>query len=186
MNDLQIRTALNAKLRAKNGESALVIEELGLCQGSVFADLAVVNGHLEGYEIKGDADSLRRLPRQRAVYSKVMARATLVVTERHLGQARRSVPSWWGILLARPAQCSLEIVAVRKSKRNPKVDPLALVQLLWRDEVFHHLQQLGRSKGLAGRPRRELWARLASELSLRRLESLVCTQIKQRGDWRSA
>lgn len=186
MNEFEIRLALTDKLRATNGTSALVIEELGLCQGSVFADLAVVNGHLEGYEIKGDADSLRRLPRQREVYSQVMSRAFLVVTERHLERARESVPPWWGLLLARPKGSSLEIVTLRRSKRNPTVDPVALVQLLWRDEVFGHLQQLGRSKGLSGRPRRELWARLASELPLRQLESLVCDQIKQRGDWRSA
>lgn len=177
--------ALNARLRARTAESAVIIEELGLCQGRVFADLAVVNGHLEGFEIKGDSDSLRRLPQQRAVYSKVMARASLVVTERHLKRARRAVPPWWGVLLARPTPSGLQIVTVREPRRNPRVDPHSLVQLLWRDEVLGHLQAMGLAKGLVGRPRRELWARLASEISLRRLEKIVCNQIKQRGDWRS-
>ena len=186
MNDFEIRLALGAKLRGRIGTAALVIEELGICQGSVFADLAVVNGQLEGYEIKGDEDSFRRLPHQSAAYSKVMARASLVVTERHLEAAHQSVPLWWGIMLACSKQRSLEIVTIRKAKRNPSVDPSSLVQLLWRDEVFTHLQKLGYSKGLSGRPRRELWARLASQLSLRQLESLVCDQIRQRGNWRSA
>lgn len=186
MRDIDIRPILGSKLRSKMGAAALMVEELGLCQGDVFVDIAVIDGRLEGYEIKSDHDSLRRFARQRAVYSKVLARASIVVTEKHMVEGRKAVPAWWGILLAQPKGTSLEIVTVRKPRKNPAVDPTALVQLLWRDEALHLLDRIGKAKGMASKPRRDVWARLSEEVSLRELQSLVCAQIKRRGDWRSA
>lgn len=54
MRDCDIRSALGSKLRSEKGAAACLVEELGLCQGDVFVDLAVVDGCLEGYEIKSD------------------------------------------------------------------------------------------------------------------------------------
>src|SRR5262249_16171803 len=138
------------------------------------------------YEIKSDHDSLRRLDRQRTIYSRVLSRVTLVLTEKHLAEARRSIPPWWGILLARLTQKSLEIVPVRKPRTNPPIDPSPLVQLLWRQEALQILTNLEKAKGLASKPRREIWARLLEECSLKELQTLVCSQIKKRGEWRSA
>ncbi len=184
--DRDIRSALGPKLRLAMGDDAVLVEELGLCQGDVFVDVAMINGHLEGYEIKSDRDSLRRLDRQSTVYSRVLARATLVVTEKHLADARKVIPRWWGILLARLTTISLEFISVRTPRRNPAIDPSALVQLLWRDEALQVLDGLGKAKGLASRPRREIWGRLLEECSLRELQTLVCSRIKGRGEWRSA
>src|SRR5690242_7332263 len=72
MRDIDIREALRAEIaRRHNGESnTLVVEELGLCQGIARVDLAVVNGSVNGYEIKSAHDTLSRLPAQSDVYSR--------------------------------------------------------------------------------------------------------------------
>jgi len=60
----------------------------------------VVNGKLHGYEIKSDADTLKRLPAQAEVYSAVFDLVTIVVGEHHLDTVRAIVPEWWGIVKA--------------------------------------------------------------------------------------
>jgi len=63
MNDAGIRRNLHCKkLRRHHVDpDTLVVDELGLKHGKCRADIAVINGHLMGYEIKSDDDSLRRL-----------------------------------------------------------------------------------------------------------------------------
>ena len=42
--------------------NTVFLEELGLCQGDARVDYAVINGAMNGYEIKSDRDKLVRLP----------------------------------------------------------------------------------------------------------------------------
>ena len=46
--------------------------------GAARVDIAVINGHIRGVEIKAEADSLERLPRQVEAYGRVVDRATLI------------------------------------------------------------------------------------------------------------
>ena len=75
----------------------IIVEELGLCRGSVRADIAVINGLMKGFEIKSDRDTLQRLLTQAMVYSRVFDTATLVTAERHVAGAMLALPPWWGI-----------------------------------------------------------------------------------------
>ncbi len=65
-----LRRALPSDLAPYLDADTLVVDELDLC-GLTRVDVAVVNGHLSGFEIKGSTDSLRRLPGQVTVYSQV-------------------------------------------------------------------------------------------------------------------
>lgn len=56
---------------------------------------------MHGYELKGDHDTLCRLPEQANAYSAIFDFVTLVVSERHLLRAIDVVPDWWGIRIAR-------------------------------------------------------------------------------------
>ena len=91
--DADIRPALRTMLLSQLGSEpdTVLVEELGLCRGQVRVDIAVVNGLLQGYEIKSDRDSLRRLGIQVVLYWKVLDRATLVVCERHIVEAFRRI-----------------------------------------------------------------------------------------------
>jgi hypothetical protein len=91
MRDRDVRKALHhTVLKEHHGDTnTLVLDELGLRHGAVRVDVAVVNGHLHGFEIKGDSGTLDRLPSQVAINNAVLDRAMLVVGER-ASPARRS------------------------------------------------------------------------------------------------
>lgn len=85
MYDADIRRSLRSKVEAihKDDPTTTIVDELGLRQGEVRVDLAVVNGVLKGYEIKSLADTLRRLPTQVSIYSQILDYASIVLAEEH-------------------------------------------------------------------------------------------------------
>lgn len=86
-NDFMIRSTLQKKLTDEyctDGDT-IIVNELGICQGSARVDMAVVNGSLNGYEIKSDMDTLQRLPIQKEYYSQVFDNMVIVIGEKHLG-----------------------------------------------------------------------------------------------------
>src|SRR5207237_3043084 len=150
MRDIDVRIALRAALQVLHGDdsSTKIIEELGLCERSSRIDLAVVNGSLNGYEIKSARDTLERLPGQMAVYSRVFDTVTIVTSESHADEVREIVPHWWGITLAGTANDGVELASIREASANPSVDPAALATLLWRDEALAALEARGLASGV--------------------------------------
>src|SRR5713101_6333616 len=139
MRDPEIRGAVKNILLAPFffDANTLIVEELGLRHGAGRVDIAVINGEFHGYELKSDRDTLRRLPKQIAVYSSVLDRVTLVVTSHHVAQATQMIPEWWDIVLAesQPAD-EINFRAIRTGANNPAVSALAIAKLLWRDEAL--------------------------------------------------
>lgn len=182
LGDSEIRSVLRSRLSPKctHKSRTVLIEELGLCRGQVRVDLSVVNGLLHGYEIKSDRDSLRRLAAQAELYGRVFDRATLVVGERHLTQALEGVPDWWGILLARRSTNGLQLKTVRSPRNNPKKDPRALVELLWRDDAIALLEKRDAAKGVRGKPRWMAWDRICAVCGVEEIGAAVRAQLKAR------
>lgn len=188
MRDRDVRGALYDRLHAEHAAvlpQTRFVDELDLC-GRVRVDVAVVNGELAGYELKSARDTLQRLPQQVAVYSRVLDRATAVVAERHLSHARETLPVWWGVIVATVAGGPLALHTERVASPNPAIDPTALVQLLWRDEVLDYLAMRGLDHGVRGASRARLWDRLARSVPLDELRLLVRERLKIRTGWRSA
>jgi len=182
LGDSEIRSLLRSRLSPKPTDRSrtILIEELVLCRGLVRVDLSVVNGRLHGYEIKSDRDSLRRLAAQAEIYGKVFDRATLVVGERHLAQARQGVPDWWGILLVRRSTNGLQLKTVRSPRNNPQKDPRALVELLWRDAAMALLEKLDAATGVRGKPRWMAWDRICTVCGVEEIGAAVRAQLKAR------
>jgi len=186
MRDIDIRRRLRMDERLHPSEpDTRIVEELGLCQGVSRVDLAVVNGTIHGYEIKSDRDTLARLPGQSEIYSRVLDYVTIVTAPAHADNVRKVVPEWWGIWAAAENEGGIRLEALRNSVQNPGVNPFALAQLLWRDEALQALIDRGLAAGIRSKSRREIWERLASELTLDELGNTVRECIKSRGaDWR--
>lgn len=186
MRDRDVREALRANLRAEHASdpSTVVIEELGLCERTSRIDVAVVNGSLNGFEIKSARDTLERLPAQARVYSSIFDTVTIVSDSHHLCGVRRLVPMWWGITKARLIGGRVELDPVRKARPNPHVDPYALAQLLWRDEALAALDTRNVSDGVRTKRREAIWLRLAETLTLPELGTLVRETLKTRRGWR--
>ena len=188
MRDIDIRRALRRDVESLHGldPETIVIEELGLCQGLARVDVAVINGTVHGYEIKSERDTLSRLPSQSDTYNRVFDYVTIVTSTAHVKKIADVVPKWWGISVALPQLNDVKIVKNRLPRLNRRVDPFALAQLLWREEVLEELGALGLAAGMKSKPRMELWKRLATALPIEHLGEIVRRRVKQRPpDWRS-
>lgn len=188
MKDSDVRAATRSLLVAEHAgelQDTLFVEELGLCEGTVRVDIAVVNGSLSGYELKSAKDTLARLPAQVATYSAVLDHAVLVVAENHLGHAVSALPRWWGVKVARMVGNVVELDDVREARMNPAVDPFALVKLLWKDEAVALLAARGEARGVRSAPRGVAWSRLATTVELDELRSEVRAALKARRAWRA-
>ena len=159
LRDSDIRQAAYRRLltHARACPDTLVIDELGLDHGNCRIDIAVINGHIRGVEIKAEADTLERLPRQVAAYGEVVDKALLIVDPKHLASAMTMVPDWWGIMVAeRGATQGVRFRRVRPERANKGIDPLILARLLWRPEAQAILRSLGVSERELRAPRATL------------------------------
>lgn len=179
MLDADIRRAIHAWLQEPN---AKIIDELGLRQGQVRADVAVVNSVLSGYEIKSPADALRRLPEQVRVYGQVFDYAVIVLAECHLPEAQRLVPVWWGLVVAADRAGSVDLETVREGEPNPGVDKRALAELLWKDDAIALLRRKCEQRGVVGKSVQRIWDRVAQVCSLDDVRSEVRARLKARAE----
>ena len=187
LRDMDIRTAAMGRLlmHARSCPHTRIVEELGLSHGSARVDIAVINGHIRGIEIKAEADTLIRLPRQVSAYGRVVDRATLIAAERHIEGASAQLPDWWGVIEARRgANGAVVFRRLRHEKANRDLDPITLARLLWRPEVTELLRQLGANESLLRAPRTFLYAELVAALPLTRLRQVVRETLKFRENWR--
>jgi hypothetical protein len=180
-NDADVRTLLKEFLSSTHaGTGTLVLDELGLCQGDVRVDVAVVNGELTGFEIKSPSDTLARWEKQRRIYSKVVDRAWLVASTKTLDSA--DAPAWWGRIAIFELGDRLALRIVKPADSNPKPDALSIARLLWRDEALATLKRAGCARGVMTKPRRVIWRRLIESVTIEELRASVRTALKQRPD----
>ena len=164
LKDGDLRTAALRRLlaHAQQCDDTLILEELGLTHGASRVDIAVINGHIRGVEIKAEADTLERLPRQVQAYGLVVDRATLIASERHLPAALDLLPAWWGVIAARrAANGSVVFRRLREERANRGTDAVSLARLMWRDEVHTVLSAMGCDPKILRQPRAALYAELA-------------------------
>jgi hypothetical protein len=181
LSDAEIRPALKSKILGDYGDTdSVLIEELGLCRGQVRVDMALVNGHLHGFEIKSDRDSLKRLGAQAEIYSKVFDRMTLVAGERHFDGVFKRLPPWWGVLQVVQGASSVRFKSHRKGRRNPSRDSRTLVELLWLDDAITLLEQRDSARGVRGKPRRVVWDKVCGCYTLDEIAENVRKCLKAR------
>lgn len=186
MNDRDVRAAVLNWLDGVHAgqNNTLIVQEMGIWSGSVRVDVAVINGELQGFELKSARDTLERLPVQADLYSQVFDRVTLVVAEKHADKASRIVPEWWGLSIATNGGGTPVILSPgRESVRNPDLKPIQIARLLWRPEALALLDRHGLVKGLRSKPADILAGRLAAELPLDTLRDEVRAILKARSGW---
>lgn len=179
MLDADIRRALLQHLAAH----PLIIEEMGVC-GQVRCDVVALSEEMVGYEIKSDADTLRRLPRQVEWYSRVLDRAHVVTTERHLEGVRSVVPEWWGVMVASGPADDVRLQPLREAEDNPSLDTRSLADLLWRPEALAALEVRGLARGYRSKTFSAMADRLTEHVPPAELRSLVHTALMSRQGWR--
>ncbi|HEY9776817.1 MAG TPA: sce7726 family protein [Planktothrix sp.] len=163
---------------------SLVVDELGIMEGKYRIDVAVISGKLHGYEIKSASDNLERLPAQQESYSRIFDKMTLVADERHVAEAVRIIPPWWGLIAVSIRDGRPHLNEIWPSRQNINIDKLLVCQLLWRQEVLEILTALGLDFGVRTKSRRLMWQRLADSLELDQLRRIIGAKLKARGNWR--
>ena len=183
MKDADIRASLWDHLSAGPAAASggRLFDELGVCEGRVRIDLALVDDRLNGFEIKSDQDTLARLDEQQRLYSKVFDRVTIVAHGAHLSHVFERVPGWWGVMQAIGIGADIvRFIDRRAPVDNPAPDASAIVKLLWRDEVIAMLERRGLDRGVRSKPRRHAWKRAASALDISDLSNEVRLALKRR------
>jgi len=187
MNDAEIRQNFHRKkLRRQHAQKdTLVIDELGLNHGRCRADIAVINGHLVGYEIKSNNDSLRRLEEQIKSYSAVFDKVSIIVGDRYINSIQSHIPKWWGVIVSvRGSRGAVNFEIIRKAQKNKSVKLISIAQLLWRDEAAEILSQKKLPPKILRQPRDVLYEQLADLLSANELRKIVRDYLKRRRNWR--
>ncbi|MHC4646015.1 MAG: sce7726 family protein [Planctomycetota bacterium] len=187
MNDTEIRQNFHRKrLRRQHAQKdTLVIDELGLNHGRCRADIAVINGHLVGYEIKSNNDSLRRLKEQIKSYSAVFDKVFIIVGDRYINSIQNHIPEWWGVIVSvRGSKGAVNFDTIRKAQANKDVDPISIARLLWRNEAEEILRQKKLPPRILRKPRAILYEYLVDKLNICELRKYVREYFKKRKNWR--
>lgn len=187
MNAAEIRQNFHKKrLRWQHArKDTLVIDELGLNHGKCRADIAVVNGHLIGYEIKSNNDSLRRLKGQVEYYNTVFDKISVIVGDRHINSIQSHIPKWWGVIVSvKGPRGAVNFDLIRKAKTNKSIDQISIARLLWRDEVIEILRKYKVPNKILRQPRASLYEHLVSILNICELRKAVRAYFKKRKNWR--
>lgn len=186
MRDSDVRSAVLEELAAAHADDArtVIVEEMGIWNGSVRVDIAVINGEMHGFELKSARDTLGRLGQQSELYNMVFDRVTLVMAESHVEKALPLIECWWGVIVATmTASGKCRISEERPAMANPSVDPLQLARLLWNDERRALLAKHDLLKGFKSKPSEHLSRRLAESLPLSTLAHEVRETLKRRPGW---
>lgn len=158
LRDSDIRAALSRRIaKQQQGREFLFVPEIDVWGGwpGRIDQVLITRRQIQGFEIKSDVDSLRRLPVQVHAYSPVLERAHLVTTTRHLDGARAIIPPWWGILLAaRAKDGSVRIVPVRSAGANPELDVFQVTTFVSRELIVNYL----RAQGVRGLSRHDVYS----------------------------
>lgn len=184
MKDIDIRKGL------KNGplnkyiiaEDSFVIDEFNVSLGLVRADIAIVNGVLQGFEIKSPKDSLIRLENQIKEYEKFFEYFTVVTCEKFKERVINIVPNCCGITIVSNKENSSDIKfdIVREAILNNNVDKICLAKSLWKNEIIEVLEEIQYKKGFKSKSKPFLYELLSEIFTKDELLNIVKIKLKNR------
>jgi hypothetical protein len=180
--DPEIRHVLHVRLGEQHGGDphTAVVDEFCVCRSRARVDVAVINGHLAGFEIKSDADRLDRLPMQMRYYDRVFDEVTVVAAARHLTALTRRLPDWYGILATESDSDGLTLRTHQKLGRNPDPCTSSRAQLLWREDMVELLLAAGAGAEVRRQPRRVLLPQVVEAIPEHELLSEIRRRVRLR------
>jgi hypothetical protein len=160
-----------------------VVEELKLPAAKARIDIAVINGHLHGYEIKGASDTLQRLPSQVNAYSKIFDYLTVVTELKYHERILNVIPEWVGVSVCSDKYGNEEFEIIQPPVLNEHKDAFYIAKLLWREELIDILQsfQIPHKKKIRSWL---LCEAAAYNLDISTLSNVVREKLKVRKDWK--
>lgn len=186
MNDYQIRNVIKEQEFRNHYKdpNTKIIEELGVSLGNSKIDIAVLNGSMQGYEIKSDKDTLVRLQGQISEYNKVFDYLTIVTSIKYAPIISDFIPNWWGILTVENTEKNIFLREVREAKQNEEINAISLLQLLWKQELIQMIDEYFLPNTLKNKPKKIMWEALSQNIELGELKDKVRNYLKNRTNWR--
>ena len=184
MRDSEIRNIILSQpdfLTWDSKHSTKIVHEF--CLWDARMDIAVIDEHLHGFEIKSAVDTLKRLPAQVEAYSKVFDYLSVVTENCHYGGVYKITPYWVGLYICSEAGSALK--CIRQPIFNSNKSGFHIAQLLWREELIQVLEE----SGIKFRKRDRNWLlceTLAENLNVEVLAKLVRDKLLQRKQWRQS
>lgn len=183
LTEAAVRHSLREEMLAASPASVEAVYEFWVPRTHERADVAVIGDMIQGFEIKTERDTLKRLPRQSEAYTRLFDRCHVVLALRHVDDAVAMLPPWWGVLVIEPG-CESSFRVLREGAVNDDVDPETLVRLLWREEAHAALCALGAPPDpRVGRSR--MWDLLLTVLDLDGLKRVVREALLRRDPTRA-
>ncbi|MFC3892301.1 sce7726 family protein [Lentzea rhizosphaerae] len=181
----QIIVAVEKRLRRSHrGRRTVYRREWSIAAGATRIDVAAINGKITGCEVKSARDNFSRLASQVKSYSAVLDTAVAVIEgDRAVSRVESLIPDWWGIWQAIESSRGPILRTIRETSHNPSPDPLAITQLVLRDEAYCILRKHSIHTGLRTATRWRIWNALADGLPLDTLQHEVREAIKARQAW---
>lgn len=132
LKDNDMRAVLINELNRANTCDYRVIEELAVCDGDARVDVAVANDRLCGYEIKSDADTLKRLALQQKCYDKTFDAISIVVGEKFKDDIEKYIPDYWGVYVVckDDSGCKIKMRRAAKENKNVEADSLCFTHIV--------------------------------------------------------
>lgn len=186
MRDSDIRQILRGTSLKKyiQDSNSKVVDELKLPITKSRIDIAVLNGHMHGFEIKSANDTLNRLPHQLDGYTKVFDYITVVTEEKHYNKVLALIPEWIGLQICKKKSTGYRIVTIRKPSFNRNKEGFFLAKLLWREEVEKILQ----NQKIPYRKKDTLWRlceHIDKNIPVPKLSKIVRETLKLRKEWKT-
>ena len=181
--DATIRTAIRKRLAARCADDSdtFVVEELPVSRGDARLDLAVINGRIEGIEIKSSRDTLDRLSRQAAIYSEGMDRMSIFAAPNHLQEVLAQVPDWWAVYeVNKGRRGGILIRREQLGRMNPNCTSEGQLGLLEKGEIIGLLSRHGMDRGYCSATWPVLAGRAIDNLSCKQIAEGVREQLKMR------
>lgn len=144
MKDPHIRLLLRRTelLQYINDPTSRVVEELKIPVANARIDMAVINGHFHGYEIKSACDTLQRLPNQLIAYSYIFDYLTVITEEKYSNKILSILPDWVGLSICSDSADDTIIEVIKRGKINTQKNGFYLAKLLWNEELIDLLIEL--------------------------------------------
>lgn len=185
MRDQDIRLLLHNTelLKYKQDKNSRIVEEMNLPAVYARIDLAVINGHLHGFEIKSASDTLQRLPAQLEAYSKVFDYLYIITEGKYSQRILEIAPGWIGVFVCQTHKGLTQLKKLRPARRNKNTESFYLAKLLWREEIIAVLNDFNIKYSKKDR-NWLLCELLANNIPITSLSKIVRSKLKERTDWK--
>jgi len=161
-----------------------VVEEMNLPVAKARIDIAVINGHMHGFEIKGSNDTLKRLPSQLTAYQKVFDYVTIITELKYHERILNFIPDWIGVSVCSDKKDENEFEVIKPPCFNENKDGFYVAKLLWRDEISALL--MGQQIQFKKNDRCWTLCEIAqATIPIDLLSQLVRDTLKKRVDWKT-